>query len=79
MIWGGSRVTPERCDVESTTANGCYKVTPTEGRWGDVDKNGDLVDELDQRLGECIVAASQGLADDQLRAVRTMLGRRAAP
>lgn len=47
-------------------------------RHGDVDTNGDLVDELDHRLTRCITAASPGLARDQLRAVRTMLGHEVA-
>lgn len=43
------------------------------GRHGDVDRNGDLVDELDERLRGAIVAASPELAEQQLRAVKTLV------
>ena len=47
--------------------------TDTTARHGDVDRNGDLVDEL--RLRAAITAASPAGEDAQLAAVRRMLAR----
>lgn len=43
------------------------------GRHGDVDRNGDMVDELDERLSGAITAASPSLAEAQLRGVKQLL------
>jgi hypothetical protein len=47
--------------------------TNLRGRHGDVDKNGDLVDELDERLRGAISAATPDLAEAQLRAVKQLV------
>lgn len=66
--------------MESTTAIGdaTADVTRSTGRHGDVDKNGDLVDELTTvlRLRAAISAATPAEEEAQLRAVVGMLRRR---
>lgn len=42
---------------------------------GDIDRNGDIADELTQRLRSSIVATTPSLADAQLRAVRQVVCR----
>lgn len=46
-----------------------------EDRHGDVDHDGQIVDELTERLRRSIVAATPTLADEQLAAVRRVVSR----
>lgn len=62
--------------MHASTPSGNYatnRSTDSQTKGGDVDQNGDLVDELDSRLASAICAARPSLADDQLRAVKQLI------
>jgi hypothetical protein len=59
----------------STPAGDPATDSPTDptGRHGDVDTNGDLVDQLDERLRGAITATTDDLAEAQPRCVRQVV------
>jgi hypothetical protein len=63
------------CDVQATTPAGIRAFDSPNDRHGDIDRNGDLVDELAQRirLASAITAATPQLAGNQLDAVQRLL------